>query len=202
MTVSRPGTWYLFDYGMVISTAPEPGDWEALRRETGRDLQAASSPYWTHREDFDAGRLSPGEYWGAVLGQPDPGEDRVRVLEALDAAQWSHLNTGTLELLADLGREGARLALLSNMPRQMSLAYQAGASWPQFFEHTFFSGQLGLAKPDRRVFGHVLHTLQAAPGDVVFIDDNLLNVEAARSLGMRAVHFGPGTDLRRELSRP
>ena len=120
MTVlSRPDVWYLFDYGMVVSTAPEPGDWRALEDVTGLYLEPVSSPYWAHRKAFDAGQLNPAEYWGAVLGRPVVATE-VELLETLDSAQWSHLNPNTLAVLQSLRDEQASLALLSNMPDQMS----------------------------------------------------------------------------------
>ncbi|MDN3480445.1 HAD family phosphatase [Arthrobacter sp. APC 3897] len=195
------GTWYLFDYGMVISAEPEPEDWAALERETGlRGLAAASGPYWNHRDDYDAGRHTPAQYWARVLGRP-VGAEQLRALEELDAAQWAHVNADTLAVLETLSEEGARLALLSNMPASMADQYLREAAWPARFTRTFFSGPLGMSKPDPRIFTHVLDELGAVPADVVFIDDNVRNIGAARELGLHTVHFRPGTDLRQELAR-
>ncbi|MCC9177689.1 HAD family hydrolase [Arthrobacter sp. zg-Y750] len=204
--ISKPGTWYLFDYGMVISTAPEPADWAALKLETGQHLQDPASPYWTHRESYDAGLLSPAAYWAAVLALPEADEERVRVLEDLDAAQWSHLNPDTAGILRALEGEGAKLAVLSNMPTEMSRRYLRDSAWARHFAKTYFSGPLGMTKPDRRIFELVLKDLHAEPGDVVFIDDNEANISAARALGIRTVHFRPPgdadpTDLRELLGR-
>ncbi len=77
-------SWYLFDYGMVISTAPEAADWDRLRRAAGVDLEPAASPYWTNRLAFDAGELEPVEYWSLAAGRP-LGDDLVEELEELDA---------------------------------------------------------------------------------------------------------------------
>ena len=200
LRLSRPGTWYLFDYGMVISTAPEPEDWQALHDATGMDLQPAASSYWAAREDFDAGTVTPEQYWTGVLGRPVSAEE-VRSLEALDAAQWSHLNANTLEVLRTLADEGARLALLSNMPEELSRRYVAEATWPGYFSKLYFSGRLRLVKPDPRIFEHVAADLKAAPRDIVFIDDNAANIATAEKLGFSTVQHTDETDLRAELAR-
>jgi len=197
-TLSRPGTWYLFDYGMVISAAPVPEDWDALRSVAGMDLRAASSPYWATRLEYDGGVLSPAEYWNSVLGRPIGGDD-LDQLEELDARLWSRLNPRTLEVLEFLAGEGAQLALLSNMPEGMSYRYESEASWPAFFAIRYFSGRLRMVKPEPEIYRHVLEGLGAAPEDVVFIDDNPANIEAAEALGMRVVLHTAGTDLSREL---
>ncbi|WAP50950.1 HAD family phosphatase [Arthrobacter sp. ATA002] len=198
--LSRPGLWYLFDYGMVISTEPEPADWEALHRATGLDLEPAGSPYWARRADFDAGTADPEQYWAGVLGRA-PGTEELRKLETLDAAQWSHLNPDTLAVLDALHEEGACLALLSNMPAAMSRRYTAGASWPRYFSRLYFSGQLRMMKPDPRIFDHVAADLKARPRDIVFIDDNALNIAAAGKQGFQTVLHTGTIDLRAELAR-
>ena len=198
--LSRPGLWYLFDYGMVISTEPEPADWEALHRATGLDLEPAGSPYWARRGDFDAGTADPEQYWTGVLGRV-PWAEELRKLEALDAAQWSHLNPNTLAVLDTLEKEGASLALLSNMPAAMSRRYTAEAAWPRYFSRLYFSGQLQLLKPDPRIFNHVAADLNVRTGDIVFIDDNALNIAAAEKLGFQTVLHTPATDLQEELAR-
>ena len=55
------------------------------------------------------------------------------------------------------------------------------------FDRTYLSYQMGLAKPDRAIFEHVIGDLGVDPGQIVFCDDNAVNVEAARQLGIDAV---------------
>ena len=56
------------------------------------------------------------------------------------------------------------------------------------FEHPMASHLLGLEKPDPRIYQHALSTLGAAPNEVVFVDDKLENITAARELGLHAIH--------------
>ncbi|WP_380168081.1 HAD family hydrolase [Jannaschia sp. R86511] len=199
MGPDRRPTWYLFDYGMVVSTAPQPADWARLEQVVGRDLAPPGSPYWTNRLRFDAAALSPLEYWSEAAGRPLDLQ-LVDTLEALDTAQWSHLDPVTLQVLRDLRDSGAPMALLSNMPLGMS--HRLGrADWLEPFAHAFFSGRLGLVKPDPRVYRHVLAELGAEPQQVVFVDDSPVNIAAARELGLRTVLHTTSTDLAAELSR-
>lgn len=195
MNASSPTPeWFLFDYGMVISEAPHDADWSRLERAAGLDLEHPGSPYWLPRLDFDAGILDAAAYWSTVLGGPVSAE-LVDRLEQLDAAQWSHLNTTTVSALASLHAGNQRLALLSNMPAGMAATYRSEASWVQYFTKLFFSGSLGMAKPERRIFEHVLRELGARPEEVLFVDDNPANIEAARNLGLQTLHYQPRMDL-------
>ncbi|WP_372700071.1 HAD family hydrolase [Arthrobacter sp. JSM 101049] len=192
------GDWYLFDYGMVISDAPAAADWDRLHEATGRPMDDAGSTYWAHRHAFDAGSLESTGYWAAVLDRAVEAAEAER-LDRLDARLWSRLNPRTVEVLQALQARGSHLALLSNMPVRMSEIFTAEATWSAFFERLFFSGPLGLGKPDRRIYEHVLRELGVDGSDVVFIDDKSENIEAARELGLRAVHHVPGIDLAAEL---
>jgi putative hydrolase of the HAD superfamily len=190
--------WYLFDYGMVISTAPDPEDWLALRETTGLDLQPPESSYWTHRVEFDAGRLTSKEYWSSVLGR-EAGDGIAAQLDAMDARQWSHFNLDTLDVLDSLSARGAGLALLSNMPAGMASEFTNREPWVRYFDRLFFSGHLGMVKPDAAVFTHVLAELEADAGRVTFVDDSEANIEAAKALGLRTVLHTEGIDLAAEL---
>ncbi|MFC7860896.1 HAD family hydrolase [Arthrobacter koreensis] len=198
-TLPASGTWYLFDYGRVISTEPLAEDWDALGEAAGLDLRSPSSSYWAARLEYDGGGLSPAEYWSSVLGRAVGGDDLDR-LEELDARLWSRLNPRTLEVLDFMAGQGAHLALLSNMPEGMSHRYESEAAWPGFFVARYFSGRLRMVKPKPQVYRYVLKGLGAAPEDVVFIDDNRANIEAAEALGMRVVLLREDTDLRQELA--
>ena len=69
MATLTPGPqWYLFDYGMVISTAPEEADWLALEEAAGLNLRQVDSAYWLHRLQYDEGRISSRDYWTRVVG--------------------------------------------------------------------------------------------------------------------------------------
>jgi FMN phosphatase YigB (HAD superfamily) len=64
------------------------------------------------------------------------------------------------------------------------------ARWPilDAFDYRFLSFELGLLKPDREVFDRVAELLPAPPARILFLDDNMLNVEGATEAGFAAVH--------------
>jgi 2-haloacid dehalogenase len=66
------------------------------------------------------------------------------------------------------------------------------------FDHAVISGHVGVVKPDPRIFEILFERVGRRPEELVFVDDQIKNVEAARALGMDAIHFGPGVDLEGE----
>jgi len=67
--------------------------------------------------------------------------------------------------------------------------------WPIFeaFDFRFLSFELGIVKPDRELFDRVAEMLPSPPERVLFLDDNLINVEGARAAGFVS-HVARGVD--------
>ena len=63
------------------------------------------------------------------------------------------------------------------------------------------SGDVGVNKPDRRIYDHLTEQFGIEPAAALFIDDSSANVEAAKALGFRAIRFTNAPALRRELTR-
>jgi epoxide hydrolase-like predicted phosphatase len=67
------------------------------------------------------------------------------------------------------------------------------------FDELFISAEIGLVKPDPRLYRLALDRLGVAPGEAVFIDDFPENVQAARQAGLHAIHFTSPDQARQEL---
>jgi len=71
--------------------------------------------------------------------------------------------------------------------------------WLPRFDVLVWSFQLHMAKPDPAIYRHTLTALGAEPEETLFLDDRIVNVEAARALGMRAIEFSTVDRLRADL---
>lgn len=134
---------------------------------------------------FESGRVGAEEFAAGILAEL---ELEMPVSAFLDSfITWpSRLYPGATELIARIPSRFRR-AVLSNTnalhwPRVMD-ELGLGAS----FEQCFASHLMGKIKPDRDAFEHAIEALACEPGRILFLDDNLVNVEAAQSCGMRAV---------------
>lgn len=88
------------------------------------------------------------------------------------------------EALRRAKRGGVRTALLSNSwgngyPRDQ---------FPDLFDAVVISGEVGMRKPEERIYTHTLTEVGLPPETCVFIDDIQQNIEAAESAGMIAIH--------------
>lgn len=61
-------------------------------------------------------------------------------------------------------------------------------SMDHLLDKAWYSHNLGLRKPDERIFQKVLKASRLNPTETVFIDDGEMNVRVAESLGMRGIY--------------
>lgn len=64
----------------------------------------------------------------------------------------------------------------------------------QFFK-IFNSADIGFCKPNPKIFHHVVEKLNCKPSEILFIDDSLSHVQAAKELGMKVCHYNSLGDL-------
>ncbi|MEA3317089.1 MAG: HAD family phosphatase [Bacteroidota bacterium] len=57
------------------------------------------------------------------------------------------------------------------------------------FEKAYYSHEIGMRKPDTNFFNHVLSKSKLQAKETLFIDDSLLNIESANSLGINTIHL-------------
>ncbi len=69
------------------------------------------------------------------------------------------------------------------------------------FDEMVFSCEEEAGKPAPEIYRRALTRLKVAPEEVVFVDDFIENIEAARALGMAGVHFKKGVEVRAELEK-
>ncbi|WP_239115241.1 HAD family hydrolase [Planotetraspora kaengkrachanensis] len=88
------------------------------------------------------------------------------------------------ELLRRARAAGLATCLLSNSwandyPRD---------GWDELFDAIVISGEVGMRKPEPRIFHHALGLISLEPQQCVFIDDIEANIDAARTLGIVGIH--------------
>jgi 2-haloacid dehalogenase len=106
---------------------------------------------------------------------------------------------GTAAILRELKDRGLRLHALTNFSTETFPIAQARCPSLALFEHTVVSGEIGLTKPDPRIYAHAIRHCRLTPARTVFIDDLAVNVEAGRAAGLQALHFTSPERLRADL---
>jgi putative hydrolase of the HAD superfamily len=184
----------LFDFGGVVLRTP----FELFPDEvTFRGpFDPANDDLW--RESID-GRISERDYWHRRAAEFHPeAEDPTYTLmrQLYETDEHRLVRPELLSLLDELQAAGLRTAVLTN-----DLHAFHGDAWVERitvlrrFEVVIDLSHIGFLKPAPEAYEHALKVLELPAGEVLFVDDQPLNVEGAHALGIPALRFDP-TDVR------
>ena len=190
----------IFDFGGVLVRTASRDSRDRLAASmglTGAELEAV---VFESEEGHlaELGRISSEERWRRVcdkLGVDSP-EERQAFPQQFFAGEVLDP-----ELVDNIRRlhERYKTALLSNASDSLANYIYQTLHLSDAFDAITISAQVGLSKPDPRIFRLVLEQLQVAPSEAVFVDDRQENVEAAASLGIHAIQFTTREALLAEL---
>lgn len=188
----------LFDFGKVLSLAPDPRVWEQIRTVSQLSEEELQNGYWKYRDDYDAGVLTGDAYWRLIAGA-SISDDVLRNLKAADVALWTQMNQPMLQWVAALHQHGFRTGILSNMPDAMAEGIVTQFDWIANFHHTVWSYALKLRKPQPEIYAAAADGLKTAPQNILFIDDKPENTQAAEAFGMHAIIYDNHDDFIKEM---
>ena len=155
-------------------------------------------PYEVH-EQYEIGKLTDHEFFRAMkdaLPQPNclKEDDFWRGWNKLIVAE-----TETVKLLPLL-KQSYNVYLLSNTnPRHIKHEVDKRFSFQKNVDRAFYSFDLGCRKPDEEIYLKALKLAGAKPEDSLFIDDVMINIDTARSLGIKTIHYKDPQNLYDEL---
>ena len=187
---------------MVLTGARDEEALAALHRLTSLSPERFEERYWVNRHAYDEGKLTGLAFWERFVreaGVVGGSADLIEELNHWDARMWTTENPEMLAWQLRLKERGIRTAILSNMGDNVLANMQRTFDWLPRFDVLVWSYQLRMAKPEPAIYLHVLKELDVRPEEALFLDDKLVNVEAARALGMRALEFSTVEKLRRDL---
>jgi putative hydrolase of the HAD superfamily len=192
----------VFDlFGVIARTQTEEA---RLRIEglAGASGETFWDAYWDGRPACDAGQSSR-DYWAGTGDRLGVRFDRptVDALIEADLASWTDADERMVELVTELAGEGRTLGLLSNIIEDLVPVFEGiHGRWLRHFTALTYSCRIGVAKPDPRAYEICARRLGVAPADVIFFDDKVGNVAAARETGMTAEVFVSPEQVRNVLA--
>ena len=117
--------------------------------------------------------------------------------------RWHETVPGMIEdsvtVLEDLKSRGDKVYAITNFSREKWVESLIRFPFLQKFDGVVVSAHERLLKPDPAIFHVLLERYALTASNCIFIDDSSKNIDAARGIGMQAVHFIEPIDLRNEL---
>ena len=147
---------------------------------------------------FERGECTPAEFAAGVVSDWELTVEPEVFLETF--RNWPVGALPGAEALVDSVRQVTAVGCLSNT--NFLHTEEHFSRWPIFdaFDHRFLSHELGLLKPDREVFDRVAELVGSPPGRILFLDDNVMNVDGATDAGFSALHVRGVAETERALT--
>ena len=133
------------------------------------------------------GEISEPERWARLAGEL--GIDPAVVPDVQQAFFGGDIIDADLVAYIRRLHQSYRTGIISNAMSDARSLVMGRWGLADVFDHLTFSSELGVMKPDPRIYQHALQGLGVLPGEAIFVDDFLRNVEGAQALGMAAVYF-------------
>lgn len=196
---NRPDT-VVFDIGNVLIQWDPRLLYRSIFRddaEADRFLAEVLPPEWNLEQD--RGRSFAEGIAEALARRPDHREEIL----AWDT-RWHEMVPGevpgSVEILTALKEAGVPLYAITNFSSEkFAECEQRFPFLANSFIDVVVSAHERLVKPDPRIYQVLFSRNDLAPKNTVFIDDSPANVEAARSVGMQAIHFTDAPALKASL---
>lgn len=193
----------ILDYGEVLCHPPTAEEWSRMGAVFGLEPEKFRQLWGRDRLTYDRGDVTCEEYWSRVAG--DAGvklePDQLRNVGLWDLEMWGHVNPVMVEWMEQIRLSGIKTALLSNMPIEMIRYSRQNFAWLKAFDHTTFSADVRLVKPEAAIYEHSLQGVGAAASEALFVDDKEANVLGARAVGIRAIQFRSPKQFGEELGK-
>jgi putative hydrolase of the HAD superfamily len=189
---------FVFDFGAVIFEWNPikrieqhfKGEWHGFKSSTELAKNLFGSPTW---QGFDRGDLSMSDVINQSAENLNIDRDHLRDLIEPIGEDLTPIESSILILnnLVQRKKEGEeiRLFYLSNMPEPYARALERRHEFIKWFDAGIFSADVREAKPDVKIYQRLYEKYGLDAARTLFIDDQLLNIQAAQSLGWRGVHL-------------
>lgn len=192
----------VFDFGGVLI------DWDPLylyaklfngdHQAAKRFLEKIGFHEWNRCQDAGRPFLEAVE---ALCAQFPTDCELIRAYDC----RWQESIAGpihaTVNILRDLRERGYPLYGLSNWSAEKYQLVRGDYEFFDWFKDIVISGEVGLIKPDPRIFSLLLDQIDLPAQACLLIDDTQANIDTARQIGFRTIHFVSSDQLRFELCR-
>ncbi len=157
--------------------------------------------FWRQSDIYHQGKISNEEFY----------HQACEILQTCAVSQENffdafnsvidHLNEDIIRLIKRLrDMEKYKLILLSNI-NASHWEYMQKKNWRfiNYFDELVLSHRIQMTKPNPEIFSYTLYVAECKPDEMLFIDDGLNNVLAAKELLINAIKFAGYDSLIEEL---
>jgi len=180
----------IFDLGNVLLPFDMRKSCRNLAKYSALNSEEIFSRFWEPPrllDNFEKGKITGKQFYSVIK--------KVLVLKKLDYLSFSKIfngvfavNEALIKLVKSI-KDRYRLAILSNTNAIHWDYLCRKYSFISYFDYLCPSHKISTKKPDLNAYKYVLDTSGTKPSDCLFVDDLLINIRAARQIGINSLHY-------------
>lgn len=188
----------IFDIGnVIVKWQPFEVIKEVFPQTDAKEFFKKMYPVW---QKLNLGQISIKEALTLYTGELEIKEEKiVDLLKKLQLHQVTFPES--LALLQELQKNGYNLFSITDNIKEFVEFHRKNSEFFQYFKDVIVSADIGILKPDKRIFEHLLNKHNLLPETCIFIDDLDLNIEGAKTVGIEGILFTNAASCRSELQK-
>lgn len=177
-----------FDFGGVIQRTEFQAPRQQLAQRFGMEYEDIDNIVFNSPTARQAtvGEIPVKKHWDAVAKRLKVGREEIATVEN-DFFAGDVIDHSVVEYLRSL-RPCFKTGLISNAWSDMR-GYLVRKKLDGLFDTLTISAEVGVAKPEAKIYRIALEQAQVRAGEAVFVDDVLANIEASAAVGMKGIQF-------------
>jgi len=198
MKQKKIDTLFLDIGGVLLTNGWDRGARAAAVKQFKLDMEDLEERHHLSFDTYESGKLSLDIYLDRIVFF----KKRSFTKETFRDFMFSQSQAlrGSLSFFKDLKkRNGLRVLAVSNEGRELNAYRTEKFRLNELFNGYISSSYVHLRKPDTDIYRMALDVSQSHPSRVLYIDDRLMFVQVARSLGMTGYHFTGVAEAKQHL---
>ncbi|MBM3896630.1 MAG: HAD-IA family hydrolase [Thaumarchaeota archaeon] len=192
----------LFDIGGVLVNWHDTWLYHVVSENFGIQETPLTNECEKEIVNLHTGKISENKFWRKI-GKKVNSLELQKIKKSLiydifkDKAK---LNNAILKMVKKIQRNKIKVGVLSNLEKTTHTILEEFGLLDSF-EFQFYSHKIGFAKPDKKIFRYVLDNVPFESYTIFFIDDKILNVHVANSIGIKSIKYTNAKKLELDLKR-
>lgn len=177
-----------FDLGGVIVRTEYQAPRQHLAEQVGMEYEDLERLVFAGPSSIQAshGEISTEEHWAAVMKRlRRPASETQSIRDAFFGGDV--VDRELTDFIRSL-RPKYKTGLISNAWPDLR-DYIIKQNFDDAFDHMVISAEVGVMKPEARIYQIALEQAGVSPNEAVFVDDFIENIKGCEALGMHGIHF-------------
>ncbi len=190
----------LFDIGGVLQLKKENSKsiHQYVAKKTNKDIDQYFDSIDDAYSKSIEGKLSEKEVMGILAQNLQTKKEKLKKYYAGAYNKNFNLNKPLLNYAKILKKKGIKIAILSDM-WHISKKILIIKEFYKIFNPVILSCDVGIRKPNKKIYLLALSRLRLKPSEVLFIDNQKWNIKPAQKIGMKTILFRTNKQTLREI---